>query len=147
MVPVAGLMDHVTASPDGRLTTENCLVPAGATVAVAGLTLGFGDASKVMTAVPSTVAELLAVTVMLAWEATVLGAVYRPALEMVPVAGLIDQVTVSPEGKFTTENCLVPEGATVAVAGLTLGVGDASTVMLAVPSTVEPLFAVRVTVV
>jgi hypothetical protein len=66
---------------------------------------------------------------------------------MVPVAGLIDQVTVSPEGTFSTVNCLVPEGAMVAVAGLTLGVGEADRVILAVPRTVEELFPVTVTVV
>jgi hypothetical protein len=66
---------------------------------------------------------------------------------MLPVAGLIDQVVVSPEGRFTTENCLVPEGASAAVAGLTLGVGEADKVMLAVPRTVDELFAVTVTVV
>lgn len=70
------------------------------------------------------------------------GAVYRPADEMVPVAGLIDQVVESPDGKLTTENCLVPEGASVAVDGLTLG--DAVKVMLAVPRTVDPLFALTV---
>ena len=63
---------------------------------------------------------------------------------MLPVAELSDQVTLSPEGRFTTENCLVAEGATVAVAGLTLGGGDACAVRLAVPRTVEPLFAVTV---
>jgi hypothetical protein len=42
---------------------------------------------------------------------------------------------------------LVPAGTTVAVVGLTLGVGDASSVTLAVPRTVEELFAVTVTVV
>jgi hypothetical protein len=66
---------------------------------------------------------------------------------MLPVAGLMDQVTVSPVGRFRTENCLVPEGATVAVAGLTLGAGEACRVTLAVPRTVEELFAVTVTVV
>jgi hypothetical protein len=66
---------------------------------------------------------------------------------MVPVAGLMDHVVVSPEGRFTTANCLVPEGATVAAVGLTLGVGEADKVMLAVPRTVEELFAVTVTVV
>lgn len=63
------------------------------------------------------------------------------------MAGLIDQVTVSPEGKLTTENCLVPEGAIVAVDGLTLDAGDASKVTTAVPRAVDPLLAVTVTVV
>ena len=76
-----------------------------------------------------------------------MGAVYRPLVEMLPTAELMDQVTPSPDGRFTTENCLVVEGATVAVAGLTLGGGDACRVKLAVPRTVEPLFAETVMVV
>jgi hypothetical protein len=42
---------------------------------------------------------------------------------MLPVAGPTAQATLAPEGKFVTENCWVPEGATAAVAGLTLVVG------------------------
>jgi hypothetical protein len=59
------------------LRTENCFVPAGATVAVAGLTLGEGEACSVILAVPRTalVAEFVAVTVTVAWDATLLGAV------------------------------------------------------------------------
>jgi hypothetical protein len=75
MLPVAGLMDHVVVSPEGRFTTENCLVPAGATVAVVGLRLGVGDADKVILAVPRTVDELFAVTVTVVCDATLLGAV------------------------------------------------------------------------
>jgi hypothetical protein len=76
MLPVVvGLMDQVTVSPEGRLRTENCFVPAGATVAVAGLTLGVGDACSVMLAVPRTVEKLFAVTVTVVWAATSLGAV------------------------------------------------------------------------
>lgn len=66
---------------------------------------------------------------------------------MVPVTGLIDQVAPSSAGKLVTENCLLPEGASVAVAGLTLGAGEAAKVTLADPSTVDALFAVTVTVV
>ncbi len=75
-------------------------MPEGATVAVAGLTLG--EASKVKLAVPSTasVEEFVAVTVMVVWDATLLGAVYEPPDEMLPVAGLTDQVMVAPEGRF-----------------------------------------------
>lgn len=70
MLPVAGLMDQATLSPEGRLTTENCLVAAGAMVAVDGLTLDAGEASNVMLAVPRTVDEAFAVTVMVACDAT-----------------------------------------------------------------------------
>ena len=92
----------------------------------------------------------MAVTVTVVWEATVPGAVYRPFAAMLPVAGLIDQVTLAPEGKFRTENCLVAAGATVAVVGLRLvGGGVACKVRVAVPrrTLVDAFFAVRVTVV
>jgi hypothetical protein len=49
-----------------------------------------------------------------------LGAVYKPVEVMVPSAEPIDQVTPALEGRFKTENCWVPEGTTLAVAGLTL---------------------------
>jgi hypothetical protein len=42
---------------------------------------------------------------------------------MLPTAWLTDQVTKVPEGRLRTENCCVPEGATDAVAGLTLAPG------------------------
>jgi hypothetical protein len=54
MVPVAGLSAHVTLLPAGRFRTENCSVPAGATVAVDGATLMAGEAVKVKLAVPRT---------------------------------------------------------------------------------------------
>jgi len=75
--------------------------------------------------------------------------VYKPLGAMLPFTGLIDQVMVAPDGRLRTENCCVPEGATVAVVGLTLGVGDAWRVKLAVPRTdfVEESVAVTVTVV
>ena len=78
-----------------------------------------------------------------------LGAVYKPAELMLPIRGLTDQVAVTPEGRLRTENCCVPEGATVAVAGLTMGVGEACKVKLAVPRTasVEEFVAVTVIVV
>ena len=52
---------------------------------------------------------------------------------MYPTAGLTDQTTLAPEGRFRTENCWVAEGATAAVAGLTLG--EACSVTLAAART------------
>ena len=51
-----GLSDHATVVPEGKFCTVNCRVPAGATVAVAGLTLvgGGGVAVRVKVAVPKT---------------------------------------------------------------------------------------------
>ena len=68
--------------------------------------------------------------------ATVLGAVYKPLEAMPPVAGVTDQAAVTPEGRFCTENCFVPEGATVTVDGVTLGAGGVAVkVKVAVPRT------------
>jgi hypothetical protein len=149
MLPVVGLTDQVTLAPEGRFRTENCCVPEGATLAVAGLTLVGGEACRVKLAVPRTasVEEFVAVTVIVVWAATLLGAVYKPLGEMLPVTGPTDQVTLAPEGRFWTENCCVPEGATVAVEGLTLGGGgDACRVRLAVPRTASAEEFVAVTV-
>jgi len=81
MVPTAGVSAHRTLAPEGRFTTENCLVPAGATVAVAGLTLA-GSGVKVTVAVPRVVYVTgfvaIGVTtkiVTVCWDETVLGAV------------------------------------------------------------------------
>src|SRR5271154_586884 len=71
---------------------------------------------------------------------------------MLPVVGLTDHVTPAPEGRFSTENCSVREGATLAVAGVTLvgagGGGEARRVRLAAPRTacVEAFLAVTVKV-
>ncbi len=75
-------------------------MPEGATVAVAGLTLG--EACTVKLAVPRIefVEEFVAVTVMVVCTATLLGAVNRPLAEMLPTAGLTDQVSAAPEGRF-----------------------------------------------
>jgi hypothetical protein len=79
ILPVEGLSDHVTVVPEGRFCTVNCRVPAGATVAVAGLTLvgAAGEAVRVRVAVPRTalVDEFFAVAVTVVCVATVLGAV------------------------------------------------------------------------
>ena len=121
---------------------------------MAGLTLGAGggDACKVKLAVPRTawVDEFVAVIVRIACAATLAGAVYIPDLEIFPVAGLTVHATDVPEGRFSTENCWVREGAMVTVAGLTLVGGAAGgvavSVKLAVPRTawVEALVAVMV---
>ena len=87
MLPVLPLTDQATVAPEGRLRTENCLVAAGATVAVAGLTLVAGgggggggvveDAVNVKLADPSMarVEEFFAVTRRVCSDATLLGAV------------------------------------------------------------------------
>ena len=80
--------------------------------------------------------EFFAVTVIAVCVATVLGAVYKPLAAMAPVAGLTDHATVTPEGRFCTENWVVPAGATVTVDGVTLGGGGVAVrVKVAVPRT------------
>jgi hypothetical protein len=151
MLP-AGLADQVGVTPEGRLRTANCFVPEGATIAVAGVTLGVGDACRVKLAVPrmAIVEEFVAVIVRVCWVGTLLGAEYKPLDEMLPLfEGLTVQVTATLNGRLRTENCWVPEGATIAVAGVTLDGGEASRVKLAVPrvAIVEELVAVTVIVV
>jgi hypothetical protein len=81
MVPAVGVSAHLTPVPEGRFRTENCLVPAGATVAVAGLTL-VGSTVKVTVAVPRVlyVTGFVAIgvtarIVTVCWDETMLGAV------------------------------------------------------------------------
>src|ERR1035441_5220880 len=64
-------------------------------------------------------ATLWAVTVTV-WDVRIFdGAVYRPAEEIVPTDGLIDQVTpVLLVPKTVAVNCCVPEGARLTVDGL-----------------------------
>jgi len=152
MLPVAGLTAQATLTPEGRLLTANCTVPEGATVAVAGLMLGAArKACRVKLAVPSTefVDEFVAVTVRAVCAETLLGAVYKPAAVMLPVAGLTAQATLTPEGRLLTANCTVPEGARAAVAGLMLvAAGEACRVKPALPRTdcVDEFVAMTVTV-
>jgi hypothetical protein len=122
MLPTAGVSDHLRPTPAGRFRTENCWVPEAASVAVAGLTLVAGDACRFTEALPKAtrVEELMAVTVMISAVGTLFGAVYKPLVEMLPTTGLSVQATLVPKGTFRTENCWVPEGATLALAGLTL---------------------------
>jgi hypothetical protein len=68
-------------------------------------------------------ATLVAVTVTVCWLAMVAGAVYEPALPIVPVFGLRLQVTAAlllPE--TVAVNCCVCEGVKAAVEGVTLTV-------------------------
>jgi hypothetical protein len=119
---------------------------------VAGLTLvGAGDACRVTLEVPKTACEeeSIAVTVTACCAGTFAGAVKTPLWLILPTAGLFAQVTLVPEGKFKTENCLVPAGATMAAEGVMLvGGGVAVKVKLAFPRTawVDEFFAVTVTV-
>jgi hypothetical protein len=101
MLPVAPLTDHATVTPDGRLRTENCVVPAGATVAVVGLTLVAGEAggltddfARLIVEVDFLVgsATLVAVIVTALAAGILSGAVYKPFTN-VPTLGLNDQVT------------------------------------------------------
>ena len=64
-------------------------------------------------------AALCAVTVTVCVAGMLAGAVYRPAGEIVPTAGLIDQVTaVLLVPKTVGVNCCVPEGVRLTAGGL-----------------------------
>jgi hypothetical protein len=75
------------------------------------------------------------------------GAEYRPLLEIVPTAGLTDHVTAVFVVPVTAAaNCWVPEGATLAVDGLTVTCTAGTTVTLAVAVLLVSATLVAVTV-
>ncbi len=126
-VPTAGLTDQVTPDdfpPEPPLTAAlNCWLWEGASVAAAGLTDTEMEvvACKVMVALADWVwsAALVAFTVTVCWELIEGGAVYSPVLEMVPAAGLSDQITagfVVPD--TTAVNCWLCETVRLALVGL-----------------------------
>jgi len=96
IVPIAGLTDHMTAElvvPD--TVALYCWDCPGDNVADNGLTEMLTDERIVRFAVAFLVllATLVAVTPTVCWEPTDEGAVYKPVLEIVPIAGLSDHVT------------------------------------------------------
>jgi hypothetical protein len=85
----------------------------------------------------------VAVTVTVDWLVILLGAVYNPALLMLPVDGLTDQVgLVIPEAV----NCCVPDGLSDAELGLTLVAGAAAGVSVILDVAVWDGFAILATV-
>jgi hypothetical protein len=79
-----------------------------------------GFSVTVVLATASGSALLLAVTTMVCWLVITDGAVYKPAAEMLPVAGAIDQVTlVSVAPVAVAVNCCVCEAKRVACDGVT----------------------------
>src|ERR1700674_4807971 len=93
-----GLIAHVTAEFDVFVTVAvNCRVCDGMSVAEVGATLTATGGLRVTVAdaVLLVSAVLVAVTVTVCRELTVVGAVYNPVLLTLPTPdGLIDQVTV-----------------------------------------------------
>src|ERR1039458_9742483 len=96
MLPITGLRDQVTAVFDVPVTAAvNAWVCEGVRVTVPGvnatLTGGASDTLALTDLVES--ATLVAVTVMVCVLEMEAGAVKTPAAEMLPTAGLSDQVT------------------------------------------------------
>ena len=97
--PVLGLRDQLTAVLVAPVTVAiNCWVCEAVRVAEGGLTLtatGVPGGVNVTTAVPYFVvsAALVALMVTVCVDVIEEGAVYRPVEDMLPAAGLIDQVT------------------------------------------------------
>ena len=127
IVPVAELSDQVTAVFVDPLTEAvNCCVCAGASVDVPGETeTDTGtetDGFTVTVALDFLVvsATLVAVTVTV-WELLTLeGAVYKPLLEIVPVAELRDQLTaVLLRPTTVATNCWVCDGVSTTLPGAT----------------------------
>ena len=113
----------------------------GATDIVTG---GFRDTVAFATCVGS--AALVAVIVTDCEELIIAGAVYKPVVEIVPTAGLTDQVTavfVVPE--TVPVNCWLCDADRLAVAGLMLTATGATTVTEAMSCAVGAATLVAVT--
>ena len=96
MDPIAGLMDHTTPELVVPETVAlYCWVCPGDNVADNGFTETLTDERIVRFAVAFLVllATLVAVTPTVCCEETDEGAVYKPVLEMDPIAGLSDHIT------------------------------------------------------
>ena len=94
-------------------------------------------------------ATLVAVMVTVLGYGTVAGAVYRPAAEMLPTAGLSDQVTAGFEAFATVAvNICVCAGASVALPGIRASVIGATTLksLEAIELLSEALIAIALTV-
>src|ERR1017187_10205700 len=152
MLPTAGLMDHETAVlvvlP--TVAANCCVFPPHVIETGDGDTETVTGGVRLMVAVPLLVvsAALVAVTVTVWADAMEAGAVYRPAEEIEPAAGLIDQVTAVLEVLPTVAvNCCVLPPLVIET-----GEGDTKTVtgglraMVAVPLLVVSAALVAVTV-
>ena len=107
-----------------------------------------GGASEITAAADFVLsATLTAVTVTEVADETVAGAEYRPPLEIIPTAGLTDQVTAVLVVPVTvTVNCRVCDAAKFAVDGLTVTCTAGTTVTLAVVFLLVSATLVAVTV-
>src|ERR1700722_6007324 len=96
MVPTPELRDQFTeVLPVFKTVAVNCWVWAAGTVATPGVTETITPGFKVTVELAPLLvsAALVAVTVIVCVAVIFDGAVYRPLLEIVPVAGLRDHVT------------------------------------------------------
>jgi hypothetical protein len=155
IVPIAGLIDHVTAVllvPD--TAAVNCWLPAGPKVTADGLTTSVTACRRVKTALALLLgsATLVAVIVTVCVVEAVLGAIYVavvPELTKLPSDGFTVQVTPKMDVPVTVavSDC-VWEGSRVTVAGVREAeTGDTRTIE-AVPTTagLATLAAVTTTV-
>ena len=122
MLPTDGLIDQVAAVfVDPVTVAVNCCVLPACSVAVDGLieivTTGCTVTAAVAVFVLS--AELVAVTVTVCCEVAEAGAAYSPLLEIVPTAGLTDQLAVVlVEPETVAVNCWLLPAFTVVLVGL-----------------------------
>jgi hypothetical protein len=89
--------------PDGIVNEAAEVVPFGPTTSIGRVIVAVvGEACNITLAVPRTalVEEFVAAMVMVCGVAMLLGAVNRPLAEILPTAGLTDQVIAAPEGRF-----------------------------------------------
>ena len=141
MVPTGGLRLQDTLALDVLATVAvNCWVCPGPKETEGGLRETDIGGKSVTSALDDFVgsATLVAVTVTVWVLETVDGAVYRPLLERVPIAGFIVHVTLALANPVTVaENCWLCEPYSVAVGGLT-AMDEPSTLTTAFELVIDP---------
>ena len=114
MLPTAGFKDHVTPVLDVPATTAvKACTPDGPSITLPGDRATLTGGASVMLALVDFdgSAVLVAVTTSICGDVTEAGAVYTPAIEMLPTAGLMDQVTpVFNVPETSAVNVCVPDG-------------------------------------
>ena len=150
MLPTAGLSDQVTAVLDELATVAvNACVCDGVRVTVPGVnaTLTGGASDTLALAVLVESATLVAVTVTVCALEMEAGAVKTPAAEMLPTAGLSDQVTAVFEVFATVAvNACVCDGVRMTLPGVNATLTGGASDTLALADLVEFATLVAVTV-
>jgi hypothetical protein len=130
----AGLIDQETAVFDEYATvTENCWVCAACSETLGGARVTATGSSVAVAVADRVVSATLVALTLIVCGVKLTGAVYSPAVEIVPTAGVIDHVTAVFETFVTVaENCCVCDAPSEIAGGATVTPADPASVTVAV---------------